>query len=352
MVATDSATRLGSSVSSGPGLPVAIWQKSQRRVHWSPPIRNVASRSSQHSKMLGQPASSHTVCRPSRRTSCLSSVYSGPVRSLVLIHGGLRSMGTWLLRASSRSMRRPSGASTTSYSLLPAAACAILRAPATPRPGDMSGMPTLKVVQRNSSGWPQAFQSERSASRQARPRPQSDYRSVTAAQRGSGPRPSSLGRGDRFVMDTEHGPANRDGSTPRPEWSAPAQSAQAQSAQAQSAQALCGPPPPPPPPPYPGWAGYGWQPYQPGPASPGQPERPAPKRRALRLFAAGAAAAILAGGGAWAATGHGSGALSAETIAARTNPGLVDVISTLGSQRAAAEGTGRGLTPNGGGLSK
>src|ERR1022692_2061127 len=113
MVATDSATRRGSSVSSGPGLPVAIRQKSHRLVHWSPPIRNVASRSSQHSKMLGHPASSQTVCSPSLRTSCLSSVYCGPARSLVLIHGGLRSIGVWLLRASRRSMRRPSGASTT-----------------------------------------------------------------------------------------------------------------------------------------------------------------------------------------------------------------------------------------------
>jgi hypothetical protein len=39
----------GSSVSSAAGLPVSIWQKSQRLVHWSPPMRNVASRSSQHS---------------------------------------------------------------------------------------------------------------------------------------------------------------------------------------------------------------------------------------------------------------------------------------------------------------
>ena len=46
---TDSATRRGSSRSSGSGLPVSIWQKSQRRVHWSPPMRKVASRSSQHS---------------------------------------------------------------------------------------------------------------------------------------------------------------------------------------------------------------------------------------------------------------------------------------------------------------
>src|SRR6478609_1830519 len=61
--------------------------------------------------MLGQPAASQTVCRPSRRTSDLSSVYSGPVFSLVLIHSGLRSMGTWLLRTSRRSSLRPAGSS-------------------------------------------------------------------------------------------------------------------------------------------------------------------------------------------------------------------------------------------------
>src|SRR5579859_1564755 len=110
---TDSATRRGSSVSSGAGLPVSIWQKSHRLVHWSPPIRKVASRSSQHSKMLGQPACSQTVCRFSRRTRSFSSLYCGPVRSRVLIQAGLRSIGVWLLRASSRSIRRPSGASTT-----------------------------------------------------------------------------------------------------------------------------------------------------------------------------------------------------------------------------------------------
>ena len=49
IVRTDSATRRGSSRSSGDGLPVSIWQKSQRRVHCSPPMRKVASRSSQHS---------------------------------------------------------------------------------------------------------------------------------------------------------------------------------------------------------------------------------------------------------------------------------------------------------------
>ena len=43
--------------------------------------------------MLGQPASWQTVCRPSSLTSADSRLYSGPVRSLVLIHGGLRSIG-------------------------------------------------------------------------------------------------------------------------------------------------------------------------------------------------------------------------------------------------------------------
>ena len=41
---------------------MSIWQKSHRRVHWLPPMRKVASRSSQHSNMFGHPASWHTVC--------------------------------------------------------------------------------------------------------------------------------------------------------------------------------------------------------------------------------------------------------------------------------------------------
>src|SRR3954454_24185152 len=59
--------------------------------------------------MLGQPASSQTVCSPSRRTSDFSSVYSGPVLSRALIHSGLRSIGTWLLRNSRRRSLRPPG---------------------------------------------------------------------------------------------------------------------------------------------------------------------------------------------------------------------------------------------------
>src|SRR5215472_16411042 len=133
-------------------------------------------------------------------------------------------------------------------------------------------------------------------------------------------------------MDTEHGPASPGGSTaPSPAWSAPPQGASV-------------PPPPPPPPPYPGWAGPYWH----GQPDPGQPQRPARSKRGLKLIATGAAAALLAGGAAWAATGAtGTGALSAETIAARTNPGLVDVISTLGYQHGTSEGTGMVLTSNG-----
>src|SRR3981189_1872335 len=59
--------------------------------------------------MLGQPASWQTVCRPSRLTRPRSWVYSGPIFALTLIHGGLRSIGVSALRASMRSIRRPSG---------------------------------------------------------------------------------------------------------------------------------------------------------------------------------------------------------------------------------------------------
>ena len=57
IVLTLKATLSGSVLSSGSGLPVSIRQKSQRLVQADPPIKNVASRSSQHSKIFGQPAS-------------------------------------------------------------------------------------------------------------------------------------------------------------------------------------------------------------------------------------------------------------------------------------------------------
>ena len=141
IVATDSATRRGSPVSSAAGLPVSIWQKSQRLVHWSPPMRKVASRSSQHSKMFGHPACSQTVCSCSRRTRSFSAEYCGPVRSRVLIHAGLRSIGVWLLRASSRSIRRPSGASTTISGYVP-------------RPDGVTARGIMSGAARAAPGWP------------------------------------------------------------------------------------------------------------------------------------------------------------------------------------------------------
>ena len=96
-------------------------------------------------------------------------------------------------------------------------------------------------------------------------------------------------------------------------------------------------PPPPPPPP---WAapGYGGQPA-------GPPQRS--HRRALGLVAGAAAVALAAGGTAWATVGSASSPLTTSAIAAKTDPGLVDVISTLGYEHGTAEGTGMVLTPNG-----
>ena len=66
--AVASATRAGSSASSAAGNPVLTLQNAQARVHVSPMIMKVACFFSQHSPMLGQPASSQTVCRPFSRT--------------------------------------------------------------------------------------------------------------------------------------------------------------------------------------------------------------------------------------------------------------------------------------------
>ena len=67
IVATQSATRRGSSQSSSVGMPWATAQYLQARVHTSPRIMNVAVPLSQHSPMLGQCASSQTVCSPCER---------------------------------------------------------------------------------------------------------------------------------------------------------------------------------------------------------------------------------------------------------------------------------------------
>jgi len=143
-------------------------------------------------------------------------------------------------------------------------------------------------------------------------------------------------------MDKQPGPSTPDGSTtPTPGWGAP---------------------PPPPPPPWPGWtqptgthpawaqsgwAGPGWPGYPPGPGAHGHRARPPRKHLGLKLAATGAAAALVAGGAAWAATGTSTAALSTAQVAAKTDPGLVDVISTLGYENGTAWGTGMVLTPSG-----
>jgi hypothetical protein len=69
MVTTTSARWRGSSGSIARGSPVLTLQKAQARVQVSPRIITVAWRWVQHSPMLGQAASSHTVCSPFSRIS-------------------------------------------------------------------------------------------------------------------------------------------------------------------------------------------------------------------------------------------------------------------------------------------
>ena len=66
-----SASRCGSLASSGLGRPVLTLQNRQRRVHLSPMIMKVAVPLLQHSPMLGQDASSHTVTNWWARTMSL-----------------------------------------------------------------------------------------------------------------------------------------------------------------------------------------------------------------------------------------------------------------------------------------
>lgn len=99
---------------------------------------------------------------------------------------------------------------------------------------------------------------------------------------------------------------------------------------------------PPPPPPPPGWPGYQ------GPAQHSGEYEGGRRRRRGRALAAGlVVAAIAAGGGAWAAGASSGGSLSAAAIAAKVDPGLVDVTSSVDFGQATAEGTGMVLTSSG-----
>ncbi len=93
--------------------------------------------------------------------------------------------------------------------------------------------------------------------------------------------------------------------------------------------------------------GYPGYPGQPGGAAPGGPHKP---RHGIRALAVTAVAAMAVGAGTtWALTsGPGdSPVLTTAQVVQKTDPGIVDVISTLSDQGAMAYGTGVVLTSNG-----
>jgi len=100
-----------------------------------------------------------------------------------------------------------------------------------------------------------------------------------------------------------------------------------------------------PPPPPPMWFGH----HSAGGQHAAPPRHP--RRRVLILASGVTAAALVAGGTAWAmvgsATGGVKGALSTAAITSRTAPGLVDVMTRLGYANATAAGTGMVLTSTG-----
>ena len=117
------------------------------------------------------------------------------------------------------------------------------------------------------------------------------------------------------------------------------------------------PPSPPaadPAPGYPPWPGYGGPGYPGGPTGygGGGPRDPGGRIRRFGRPLLLAGAAVLAGVGAFvgvqAATGSTAAtALTTSQITAQTDPGLVDVVSTLGYQQEEAAGTGLVLTSSG-----
>jgi S1-C subfamily serine protease len=101
-------------------------------------------------------------------------------------------------------------------------------------------------------------------------------------------------------------------------------------------------------------ASYQWPTYGPGPDGPDQGNRRKRDSRRSRharrgALAVGIAAAAAAGSfwGARASGGPVSGALTTRQIAAQVDPGLVDVVTTLGYQQGEAAGTGLVLTSSG-----
>ena len=87
----------------------------------------------------------------------------------------------------------------------------------------------------------------------------------------------------------------------------------------------------------------------------GEPPRPPRRRRGLAVGSAVAAVGLVAGAAGFhfaraAATGSpasATAALSTSQIATKTDPGLVDIVSTLGDENAEAAGTGQVVTSSG-----
>jgi S1-C subfamily serine protease len=109
-------------------------------------------------------------------------------------------------------------------------------------------------------------------------------------------------------------------------------------------------------PPYSPWPGSGGPGYPGGPTGygGGQPPEPGGRVRRFRRRALLALLAIVVGAGTFlgvqAATGRAPGtsaALTTSQITAQVDPGLADVVSTLGYQQSEAAGTGLVLSPSG-----
>src|SRR6516165_3153150 len=74
-------------------MPVLTLQKAQARVQVSPITMKVACFLSQHSPIFGQPASSHTVCRPCSRIMACVSRYPFETGAFTLIQSGFFGTG-------------------------------------------------------------------------------------------------------------------------------------------------------------------------------------------------------------------------------------------------------------------
>src|SRR6187551_2011839 len=79
---TELATRLGSSISTASGLPVATAQNEHERVQMLPSIIKVAVPAPQHSPILGQLPLSQMVCSLCVSTRLRTCAYSLPTGNL------------------------------------------------------------------------------------------------------------------------------------------------------------------------------------------------------------------------------------------------------------------------------